>query len=757
MATTSHWHEATRTKRRAIAIAALALVLAAALGRWLAERETVRTFAGPQLAWAAHGALEYFADEAIVRAQTGARWLEVEMPRGARPFTAVRVRVQLLAPWRPGARFYWIPEGNPWGTFEEGHAAAPQEVDVGYDHLELTLALDRPAVRLRFDPPEWAQLRIDRVEVRARPFSGALWRWGPFGIVALGLAGWWGRKTWRAAGGRAWAPAATIGLVAAAKLVLVSVQPLGAIGYMPHDDTLFLDRAEQLLAGRWLGPYDQFVLAKGPGFPLWIAASHGLGVPLRVGQHLGYLAAVALLVWALRPAVPGRWWPVALFAWLAFNPIGFSGDDTRVLRHDVATVWSVVAFAALTAVWLRPAWPGGRAAAWCMAGGLAFGMGWLTREDAWWMVPGVALLAGAMAVRAGWTRRWVGVRWATFAVVLPLLAGWAVPVAVVSALNAHHYGWWGTVEFRSREMRAAYGALLRVEPEEWMRFVPVRRETRERIYAASPAFASLRDYFEGPTGEAWARLGEGVTGRPAHEREIHGAAFMWALRDAVERAGHGGSAAEALAFYARLAAEVNGAVEAGVLAGGPPRSGFVPPWRREYTRALPGHYWRALDTLWRLPGWQWRPRRSEGEPERLAWVSAITRERVAPPVGVEWVPTAWDRARLRALDALSRPYRAGLRWLWALGVAGCGAAVVGAWRRRAWPAVLEPLVPAAAAGGGVLALCAVLALVDATSFHALTLSYLAPGYPLALAFPVLAGRAAWVTWRPGQQRQEGAR
>jgi hypothetical protein len=541
--------------------------------------------------------------------------------------------------------------------------------------------------------------------------------------------------------------------LAGVKLWLVAAQPLGAIGVMPHDDTLFLDRAEHLLAGRWLGPYDQYVLAKGPGFPLWLAASHALGVPLRVGQHLGYLLAAALLVGALRPVVPGRWAPVALFAWLAFNPLTFSGDDTRVLRHDVATIWAVVSMAGVAGAWLRPRLSAWRVAVWCGVAGLGLGMSWITREEAVWLMPGALFVAGAIVWRKVRSRRWAGVRTALGAVALPLTIGWAGPVGWVCAQNAAHYGWWGTVEFRSREMKAAYGALLRVEPEQWQRFVPVPRETRQRIYAVSPAFASLRDHFEGSGGEGWARLGEGVTGRPASDLEIHGAGFVWALRDAVVWSGHGGSAREALDFYAQLAAEVNGAVEAGLLRGGARRTGFLPPWQPEYTRDLPGNYVRALDRLWRSQGWRSEPRRSEGEPDRLAWVSGLTRERVAPPAGTAWERTASERGRRAALEVLSRPYRVGLRWLWAVGVLAFFAAVVVGWRRRRLPV---SLVLAAAMGGSCLALCGIVALVDTTTFSALTLSYLAPAYPLALVFPWLAVRAAGEVIRSTGRPEEGA-
>ena len=42
----------------------------------------------------------------------------------------------------------------------------------------------------------------------------------------------------------------------------------------PHDDTLFVGLALNILQGDWLGSYTQFTLMKGSGYPLFISASN---------------------------------------------------------------------------------------------------------------------------------------------------------------------------------------------------------------------------------------------------------------------------------------------------------------------------------------------------------------------------------------------------------------------------------------------------------------------------------------------------
>src|SRR4051812_10950120 len=90
------------------------------------------------------------------------------------------------------------------------------------------------------------------------------------------------------------------------KLWLVSAQTIVAVGSANHDDALFINLARALLGGGWLGSYNEFTLAKGPMYPLFIAGVFLIGVPLFTAQQMLYTAACGLLVRALRPLIPHR-------------------------------------------------------------------------------------------------------------------------------------------------------------------------------------------------------------------------------------------------------------------------------------------------------------------------------------------------------------------------------------------------------------------------------------------------------------------
>src|SRR6266571_7307185 len=132
------------------------------------------------------------------------------------------------------------------------------------------------------------------------------------------------------------------------KFWLVAAQPVVAHANASFDDRLFLALAEQLLKGNWLGPYSQFTLMKGPMYPLFIAGTFVLGLPLPLAQHLLYLLGCALLVLALRPCFRAEWEALALFILLWWQPMSYVELD--VLRQNLYTPLALLLLAGLCAL-----------------------------------------------------------------------------------------------------------------------------------------------------------------------------------------------------------------------------------------------------------------------------------------------------------------------------------------------------------------------------------------------------------------------
>jgi len=369
---------------------------------------------------------------------------------------------------------------------------------------------------------------------------------------------------------RAWFWAAVA--LTAAKLWLTSGQTIYAIGPAIHDDRLFVELAARLINGEWLGPYNQFTLAKGPLFPLFIAGTFWLGLPLLLAQQLLYAGASAAVTRSLAPWLRSGAAQFSLYALLLLNPISYdAGNLSRLMRQNVYTPLALFVVAGL--VWLftrrRESWR--RQAGPAALAGLGLGGFWLTREESVWLLPAVGLLLFGIAASLG---RELLARWHALAASLAVFTVAALlPILVVCSLNLRYYGWFGTVEFQAHGFKAAYGALTRLQIGPDLPQVPVTRQMREQAYELSPEFRRLRPYMEGFVSDNWSDKVQ----FPASERQIRGGWFIWALRDAVTAAGIATDAGAAMRYYQKVADEVNAACDSGRVPARPPRSGFLPP------------------------------------------------------------------------------------------------------------------------------------------------------------------------------------
>lgn len=381
--------------------------------------------------------------------------------------------------------------------------------------------------------------------------------------------------------GRIWVLAAC-GALALVRLWLTVGDGVTAVPYNGFDDGLFVNLAQHLAAGRWLGPYNEMTLIKGPFYPMWVAAAFRSGIPLLLAQHLLYVAACALGVLALHPLLADRRAGLVAFAVLLFNPLSFAPDlADRVLRVGIYPALTMLVIACGVGVVARQERTPARLAPWCIGLGLSFSAFWLTREEGVWLLPVAGLLLAWSVARilrgrdAADTRSSRVVK--VVLCVLPVTL-WGVAVAGVSRVNKARYGIAAVTEIQATPFTAAYGALVRANDGRGPAQVPVPADTRARVYRVSPAFSDLKPYLEGDVGHRWAAYGC-EAGLPCDD--IGGGWFMWAFRQAAARAGHHTSGPEASRYYGRVAAEVNAACADGRLVCGRPRATLHPPLRAD--------------------------------------------------------------------------------------------------------------------------------------------------------------------------------
>ena len=370
------------------------------------------------------------------------------------------------------------------------------------------------------------------------------------------------------------------------------------------DDRLFAKLANSIQDGHWLGAYDKLTLAKGPGYPAFMALTSTAGIPLRLAEQAVYLLGCWLISRCIGRLSDRRALGTAVFAAAALNPLLWGDSLARVVRENLYAGLTVVVLGLAMHTFLSREEPhaGIKRLAWGGLLGIAFGWFWLTREEGVWLVPALGVLA-AYWLWQRWSRRPASVTpsyagMTALVLMVPCLTFAAVDLGV-AAVNYKVYGVFETNDFRSDEFRSAYGALSRIQHERWQRLIPVPQDARVKAYAVSPAMRELRPYLEGDIGKRWQQ--DGCSLWPLDPcNEIQAGWFMWALRDAVEGAQHYTSATEARRFYRLMAREVNAACEAGRIACLPPRDGFLPPLRREYLPVIARDAWRLGELLGEL-------------------------------------------------------------------------------------------------------------------------------------------------------------
>lgn len=360
-----------------------------------------------------------------------------------------------------------------------------------------------------------------------------------------------------------------------AYVVLCMHLPLTLLADAGFDDFLFVQHGMSIISGQWLGPYSQMTLAKGPGYPLFLAASAVLGLPISLSQALLYAGACLLMADALFRLTRSAW--LAFFCLLAiqWHPALF---PIRVIRDDLSAPQVLIILAALCHCALLPGRLPSRLL-WAALGGLALGWFWLTREDAIWIVPGLVLIVALQALRLRRQSR-AALRLGAAAAAMALSA--SATLTAVAAINLWVYGTFVTVDFKSASFEKALDILQTVRAGPPVPFVPVPAPARAAIARVSPAFASLQPYFNG-VGRSW--TAPGCATYPTTCGDYAGGWFMWALRDAVAATGHYRSPQAAARFYRTLWQQVHAACQSGKLSCKPNALPFMPAttaaqWRR---------------------------------------------------------------------------------------------------------------------------------------------------------------------------------
>lgn len=409
-------------------------------------------------------------------------------------------------------------------------------------------------------------------------------------------------------------------LLVACKLWLLGPHELVAVK-MPHDDSLFVTLADNIIQRKWLGEYNQLTLIKGPFYPFFIAAAYFIDIPLLTAQQLLYAFACFVFIWALFPVIRYRWLLVVIFLFLLFNPFSYNYPAVgRVFRLGIYQSLGLLVFSSLLGFYLCSRVSLKTAAGWAVLTGIALSAFWHTREESIWIVPSLLLLffAAMYTIRRLERSRKI----ALIALYLLPVAIWAGASFTLRMLNFTHYGIFATIELETPEFESAYGGLLRIKSDKWRQYYPVVKDVREQAYKVSPSFREVESYLEGEQGKRWVAL--------AQSYDIPAGFFIWAFRDAVTYAGYHKNGPDTMKFYQRMGQEIDSACEAGKLDCRPRITSLVPTWHREYNKLFFPTFYSVFKRIILFQDFSADTRgiMSKGSSELMRLYDVVTREKL---------------------------------------------------------------------------------------------------------------------------------
>lgn len=394
--------------------------------------------------------------------------------------------------------------------------------------------------------------------------------------------------------------------VAAIAFVIVSIHtPIVIHADFASDDALFMALGRQLAAGKWLGAYSQLTLVKGPGYPLFLAINSWLGLPVGLSHAAFQCAAIALFFWVFARLANMPNLALCGFIFTLWAPAPYL---ERIMRDTIYPGETLLVLGTLCYA-LFAELPRKTRLKWALLSGLLTGWLMLTREEGVWIAPGVTIIVFYGA--------WVAWRRHALArdALLPLLAMMLALVATqgaFSGLNWIAYGRAAGVETNSTPFKQTLAALQSVDAGPRIPYLPVSRQARFAIYAVSPSFRSLKDYFDPAGGKTPWQFG--CSFYPATCGDIAGGWFLWALRDAVASKGYYASPSTAAAFYRKLTAEVLQACRDHRLTCSPPLIALLPHISADQWRKLPASLLSGVRQITDAKRPSLDPGRSSGNP-----------------------------------------------------------------------------------------------------------------------------------------------
>jgi hypothetical protein len=491
------------------------------------------------------------------------------------------------------------------------------------------------------------------------------------------------------------------------------------IHYSPHDGGLFIKLSHFILNGEWLGPYDYRTLIKGPVYPLFIAVTYLLRIPLLLAQQLLYSLAAIMAGYVIGQWVCQFRYRFIVFLVLLFNPFSFDYPLFYIpYRMGLYVPLVLLFFVFLVEVMHPRKNTFSYNFLWSLGLGVIFSLLWYTREESIWVVPSLAF--GLFCYLLPFAKNRSSFLQRLIIVACPLII-WLGATLFLQQVNQQHYSVRTIIDVKSKGFTAAYGTLLSIKNDKPRPQIIITPEMKKQAYSVSPTLSLLYPYLDGDQKRNW-----------------QNSFFMWSLRRGAQMGGYSPTATEAEMFWQKIGDELQQGCVDKRLDCVRSKPSIRPVWYPEFNQLAMKEFWSILRlvTEFEGAGVQTEKYMSNGSGKMMWDYIHVTGETFLPSQRefITNYPKFHKEMKARHIKNIKKIYKyyeiIGPVGFWFAFLFMCWSFVRIIQTRK----VPYDIYPALVLFGGILTLCVMLTFVKITVWEISRPSHSA--YPLVLFFSV---------------------
>ncbi|MBO7720416.1 hypothetical protein J6S35_02150 [Candidatus Saccharibacteria bacterium] len=324
-----------------------------------------------------------------------------------------------------------------------------------------------------------------------------------------------------------------------------------------HDDMLYANYSSQLLSGHYLGAFSTFTLLKTISPSVLLAFGFLFNISYPAFMTFGYIVAVGLLSFALYKLSRSKSLSIFTYILLLYSPIMFHEENVQlVYRGGYIIIFSLLVISAIVgmyAVARQQTFKSRSFYCWVALATISLPNFYYMKEDSIWIMPFV-LVGTAMTIFAMKKNKSLR-RSSLFISVVPIIS-LGVAGLLYRTVNLIAYGEFALVDRSGTNFSKVLNDLVTLDAEEeHPSTVWVSNHMLETAASQSETMNELMPFIK-QSWKNWFR-DEGA--------EAPGDFYIWALRDAVNLAGHYTSGKDVEEYYAKIHNELSDAYKSGKL------------------------------------------------------------------------------------------------------------------------------------------------------------------------------------------------